>query len=332
MLFRSLNKQGLGEIAPLPGLSLETLKEAHKQLESIRSFLLAENIPSGVEKLNGRLQEWLETFQLKPSVQFGIEMAILNLISHSKNTAMNKIISHEHHDHLRINALLQGSIEEVRAQAKSFVEQGFTALKLKVGSHVRSNIHEDIAKVSAVNEAIEGKALLHVDANQSCTLNEALQFGNEVGCAAVDYVEEPFKNLEDISEFFYGTTIPVALDESLRTHSLREVKSIGGVEIVVLKPTIIGGLEKTWAMIHEAHSYALEAVVSSSFESSLGISAIGNLAGSFSRDHTAGLDTLKWFSQDLLKKKITVSHGKMHVGQMNMGESNVDFSLLTKVG
>ncbi len=326
-LIINLNQNGLGEIAPLPGLSRETLQQALKELKAIRSFLFSEDIPAGVEKLDGHFQKWFQTFWLKPSVQFGIEMAVLNLLANTKNMAMNKLISQDCHDHVRIHGLIQGSQEEAQQEALALINEGFTALKLKVGPQ----IHEEIVKVKAVSQVMEGRALLRIDANQSWTLNQALEFGQEVGCAAIDYIEEPFKNLEEIPEFFEKTTIPVALDESLQHQTLRKIKSISGVETVIFKPTIVGGLEKTRQMIQEAHTYGLDTVVSSSFESSLGISALAHLAGTSSRDHTAGLDTLKWFEKDLVKEKIEIEKGKMNLETMSMRDNNVNFTLLKEV-
>ena len=122
--------------------------------------------------------------------------------------------------------------------------------------------------------------------------------------------------------------IVVALIDDEAT--VKEFHSAG--ETVVLKPMILGGFEKTNQMIQEAHMYGLDTVISSSFESSLGLSALAHLVGSSIRDQGAGLDTLKWFEKNLSKEKIAIQKGKIDLSRVSMREDNVDFSLLKKVG
>jgi len=101
--------EGWGEIAPLPYLSSETLEESLEQIQSLKAFLLSEPIPNGVKKLNGKFATWLKAFHLKPSVQCGIEMAVLNLFTNIEKKPFLKIISDAGHDHVLINALLEGT-------------------------------------------------------------------------------------------------------------------------------------------------------------------------------------------------------------------------------
>jgi O-succinylbenzoate synthase len=84
-----------------------------------------------------------------------------------------------------------------------------------------------------------------------------MQFGKHVSCAAIEYIEEPFADLTRISEFFQETLIPVALDESMGSLTFAEVKAMDGVDYVVLKPMMLGGMEKTWQMMRDARAVAV---------------------------------------------------------------------------
>ncbi len=319
--------EGFGEIAPLPGLSKETLADALAQVKKLKKKLVGQTLPKQLEKLDGKFEVWLKGFSLKPSVRFGIETAVLNLIAHSRKKSLNQLLSDSHHEQIKINALLNGNKEDVKKQARQLVSQGFVYLKLKVGP----NIREEAEKIMAVNEILGDKAALHLDANQTWDLNKAVELGETIGCAAVLYIEEPLKNLKDIPEFFMKTTIPVALDESLIDKTLEDIKSIEGVDIIVLKPTILGGIERVWMMMQQARRVAIDCVLSSSFETSLGLLTIAQLAGSSQRDSTAGLDTFKWFKQDLLKHKLTIEHGKLNIKNRMIHSQDIDFSLLKEV-
>jgi len=316
-----------GEIAPLVHLSKETLEEAKAQAKILQSGLINQEIPDHLQKLKGGFKKWLKHFELKPSVQFGIELAVLNLLAGTKKKTLSTLIGQPYHEDIPINGLLYGSKKDVQQQAANLVDQGFKALKLKVGNV----IEEEIANVQALNRVIEGKAILHLDANQSWDINKAVHFGHEVGLTTVDYIEEPFKEIHDVPDFFMKTTIPVALDESLQNTKIKDIKSIEGIEILVLKPTILGGIEKTYQLSEEARKMGISVVISSSFESSVGILALAHLASICSRHQGAGLDTLKWFNDDTLNNPVVIEHGKINIRKRNIFKKDINFNLLMEV-
>jgi O-succinylbenzoate synthase len=172
---------------------------------------------------------------------------------------------------------------------------------------------------------------LHLAANLSWDINKAIRFGDAVGLTTVDYIEEPFKNIKDIPDFFMKTTIPAALDETLLSTPISDLKSIDGLEVIVLKPTTLGGIERAHQMIQEARNVGLSTVISSCYESGVGILALANLAGVSSYYHGAGLDTLKWFEEDVLKEPVVISHGKIDIAQRSIHTKDINFDVLEKI-
>ena len=324
----SANFVGYGEIAPLPGFSPDSLTEAKAQIKAIKPFLLSDPIPEGLEGLDGHFQDWLGNFSLAPAVNFGIEMAVLNLLANVRSITLKELLSETNHTHIPINGLLTGSHADILQQTEHLLSNGFKALKLKVG---RSSIEEDIQLVRTVSEKINGQALLHLDANQAWELEEAVHFGNEVGLVAVDYIEEPFKDLALIPEFFHQTTIPVALDESLQKYEFKDIKGIEGVDVLVLKPSVLGGIEKTWKLLRDAKRLGLDTLISSIFESSVGLMTLANLAGCSFRNNAAGLDTAKWFQTCLLKEPLTIQRGKIDIGVRSIQKEDIQFDLLNSI-
>src|SRR5205814_2093505 len=74
---------GWGEVAPLPGFSQETLSEVLASIGAIRLKILNQEIPEDVIAFKKGLNAWLEDYALYPSLRFGLEMAILNLLTKS---------------------------------------------------------------------------------------------------------------------------------------------------------------------------------------------------------------------------------------------------------
>ena len=85
-------EDGFGDVAPLPGFSKETLNDALEQTKLLRSKLCDQTLPEGLTKFNGQFDQWLDPFDLKPSVRFGFESAVLHLIANVKHAPVHKLI------------------------------------------------------------------------------------------------------------------------------------------------------------------------------------------------------------------------------------------------
>ena len=108
-----------------------------------------------------------------------------------------------------------------------------------------------------------------------------------------------------------------------------QAAAISGVDVLVLKPTILGGIGKTLTIIEQAENCALDTSVSSSFESSLGISILVDLASTSAHDIVAaGLDTLKWFNEDILMQPLKIERGGISPREKAICSKDINFKIL----
>lgn len=318
---------GFGEVAPLPGLSREDLNRARNQLFMLRENLVGTSIPSDVIKLAGQFTRWLGRFDLAPSVRFGIETAVLNLLANTKKTPLCRLFEPLAPKNISVSGLLQGSKTQVYQEARRLLARRYKSLKLKVG---KESLETDIAKVIALRKIIRNRATLRLDANKAWDFKTAVRFGKTIGLEAIDYIEEPLHNPKQLSEFYFQTKLPIALDESLRKLKLRDIGRIKGLRAVILKPSVLGGFEATFKWIRAAKKLKIQSVISSSFESGVGQTALANLAvccGNFS----AGLDTLKWFRQDLVKSKRSSACGVLNINLLSVTARDINFKYLKPI-
>ncbi|ABZ74871.1 Mandelate racemase/muconate lactonizing protein [Shewanella halifaxensis HAW-EB4] len=152
--------------------------------------------------------------------------------------------------------------------------------------------------------AIRPKLKLRLDANRGFSLEQAIEFAACVPLDSIEYIEEPCQNPQDNRAFYQAIKMPWALDESLNSPDY-QFSMQSGLSALIIKPTLLGSLEKLQQLIDTAAEHGVRTVLSSSLEASLGIEAISRLAQIFTPDETPGIDTLGAFSQDLL-----VSSGK----------------------
>jgi hypothetical protein len=96
-------------------------------------------------------------------------------------------------------------------------------------------------------------------------------------------MQEPVEISKDIPRFCREGGIPVALDESVdedvsTSYEMLERIASEGVVAVVIKPGRVGGFERAASLASWAHSRGMVAVISSAFETSIGLSAYAHLA------------------------------------------------------
>lgn len=267
---------GWGEAAPLPGFSRESLDDALRQLAA----------PGGTEE------------ELYPSVRFAMELAQLNLRAAACGEPLPRMLSPAPRDTVELNALLSRDPQHAPAEARRLREAGYSAVKLKVG---RDTVDEDAALTRRVAEALEGVSL-RLDANRAWSLEEALAFARGVEGLDVEYVEEPLADPALLSRFAAQSGLPVALDESLARMPAAALEDHGYASAVVLKPTLLGGLARTLTLAARAEDLGMKAVVSSAFESGVGMLGLVALAAALPGEgYPAGLDTYRRLGADVLR-------------------------------
>ncbi|MBA0828474.1 hypothetical protein Goarm_013146 [Gossypium armourianum] len=228
-----------------------------------------------------------EVCSLFPSVRCGLEMAILNAIAMSHGSSLLNILyplrerteeKSENLASIRICALIDssGTPEEVARIAVDLVEEGFTAIKIKVAR--RADPVEDAAVIQEVRKKVGCHIDLRVDANRNWTYEQAIKFGFLVKDYNLQYIEEPVQHESDIIRYCEESGLPVALDETIDNcpeNPLNMLVKYNHHQIValVIKPTVIGGFEKAAMIAQWAHIQGKMAIISAAFESGLALSA-----------------------------------------------------------
>ena len=258
---REGEREGWGEISPLPGFSQETWEEA-------QSGLLA--------WVNNWLAGDSELPQM-PSVAFGVSCALAELADTLPQAA-----------NYRAAPLCNGDPDDLILKLADM--PGEKVAKVKVG------LYEAVRDGMVVNLLLEAIPDLHLrlDANRAWTPLKGQQFAKYVNPDyrhRIAFLEEPCKTRDDSRAFARETGIAIAWDESLREPDFAFVAE-EGVRAVVIKPTLTGSLEKVREQVKAAHALGLTAVISSSIESSLGLTQLARIAAWLTPDTIPGLDTL----------------------------------------
>ncbi|MBN2311193.1 MAG: o-succinylbenzoate synthase, partial [Candidatus Hydrogenedentes bacterium] len=243
----------------------------------------------------------------------GIEAAVLDLLTDAARVPLARLLSEEALEAVPINALLTGSRDEAVAQAAALRGSGYGAAKLKVGGAAPAQHAET---VRAVRAALGDAVALRLDANRAWGYDDAVAFGRAVESCGIEYIEEPLDDPSRFVNFASATGIPVALDETVVECGVDDLDRWRGAKAAVLKPTLLGGLEAAMWFARRAANLGMTPVISSSFETGLGLAVLANLAASAMPEGVAaGLGTHSWLGADIVDGPFPVADGRIDVAR-----------------
>ena len=282
-----------GEIAPLPGLHLESLDEA--------KLLVQNHFPHFIKELEESNESWLELNYpkaLAPSVKFGFEMLAFHYQLLRQECSLVQFLNPEPSFPVSLNGLLDCSLEGLESEIQRCKIAGYKTVKMKVG---RSELKEDIHRVRLVRRQWTDVEI-RLDANQAWTLTEAKEILSALADCNLAYCEEPLQNPHELPQLKKSCEVNLALDETLWKDPELAKLIQNNIHAYILKPGILGGWQETLKWINSAKSTKILPVLSSSFESGIGHLWIALFASCYvSKVSTVGLDTAFWFEKDILK-------------------------------
>ncbi|WP_323792439.1 dipeptide epimerase [Nocardioides sp.] len=191
--------------------------------------------------------------------------------------------------------LAAGDASGLAEAARARVSDGFTTLKLKVGTDAAT----DVARVRAVRDAVGPGIGLRLDANQgwdAFTAIEVIHALEDAG-VGVEVVEQPVP-AHDVLGLAHVTAhvdTPIMADESLFTlEDLVEIIRCDAADLVNVKLAKCGGLTPALELLGVAQRHGFGTFVGSMMESHVGIGAAASLVAAVGVTSLPDLDAAWW--------------------------------------
>jgi O-succinylbenzoate synthase len=263
---------GLGEAAPLPGLSSDMIADAVAAAEA-----LAARAPHVLE-MPAHACAIAERITTAPAARFAIESALLAAYAQRKGTSVASLLARR---------TPQAELDTARVvDDEHDIPPGARWLKIKVAP---PGVSATVERVRRIARAAP-HARIRVDANRAWPRGEALALLAGLADLPIDFVEEPCIDTHEL----LGERLPcrLALDESLATLSpvqLATALESPQLAALVLKPTLLGGVSRCLALAAEAHRHGVAPLVSHALEGPIGFAACIELARAIGADMPVGL-------------------------------------------
>ncbi len=282
--------RGIGECAPLPGLSPELERNFEKKLETLCRDI-------------AHYDSWSEDdLQGYSSIKMGLETAAWDLKARGSKVFFDNAFTAGKRG-IPINGLIwMGSAEFMRKQIREKIREGYRCIKIKIGALDFETELGLIRKIRRTHppEEIE----IRLDANGAFQPETARSRLDALAEWGIHSIEQPIGagQLEQLSVLCRESPIPIALDEELigintlknKGNLIREVRPA----YLVLKPSLHGGFKGAQEWIDLAAASDTGWWVTSALESNIGLNAIAQWTANLTNPLPHGLGTGRLFEDN----------------------------------
>ena len=286
---------GFGESSPLAGFTKENIYDVeeilHEWNKTKNEHLLASSL----------------------TAKAAVDCAFLDLKAKNAGLPLHKFINSDSPKEFPVSQLILGETpQQVSSNAENATDIGYGTLKIKVGA-LETKV--DFERLKAVRETVGQKIEIRIDANGGWETNQAIDILGELAPFAIEFIEEPTRGLENLATVRKNVSQKIAIDESLQ-----EVENVDLIaedkiaDIVIIKPSAIGGISFASQLIRQAENLGLEVVITSLLDGAIGVAASAHLASAYNLLNPApGLGTSSLLLEDLAES-IPINNGNMILG------------------
>ena len=201
---------------------------------------------------------------------------------------------------------LSYSIDELVEEARAFLEQGFRAMKIRVG---KTRLEEDVERVAAVREAIGPEITLMADANQGFDASHAIRLGRRLEEFDLFWFEEPVPawDLRGHAAVAAALDMRIASGETEYTrHGMRAMLEAKAADVLMPDLQRIGGLSEFRRAAHLADSF--DVPISTHIFTEQSLSIAGSIVSCVYLEH------MPWF-ENLYRERMQLVDGRMAMPQ-----------------
>ena len=293
---------GFGECGMFRGLSCDDRPDFESKLKWV-----CHHIDLGLEQLLIELIDF-------PSIQFGLEMAFLDLLSDSSNVLFpSKFTSGK--ASIPINGLIwMGDEQFMKSQIRSKIDAGFDCLKIKIGA---IDFDTELSLIKAIRKEYDVETIeLRVDANGAFSPLEAMEKLKRLSDFNLHSIEQPIRQGQHdaMAKLCAHAPLPIALDEELigihdvtkRSLLLQTINP----QYIILKPTLVGGFSGSKSWIDLAEKQSVDWWITSALESNIGLNAIAQWTYQLNVNRPQGLGTGALYTNNI-EAPLKIDNGRL---------------------
>jgi len=281
---------GIGECAPLPDLSIDSLKQMGTKLLQVCSEI------DFFCQFPEELQNW-------PSIHFGLETALFDLKNGGNQILFPSAFTRGEQG-IPINGLIwMGKPDFMKQQIRAKLDAGFRCIKMKIGALDFDTEYELLKAIR--DEFSADEITLRVDANGAFSVKSALEKLKRLSDLQIHSIEQPIVAGQgsEMAKLCQQSPIPVGLDEELigisGQRDMQRLLKMIRPAYLILKPSLHGGFSGCEKWIEEAKKTGAGWWITSALESNIGLNAIAQWTFHLNAKGEQGLGTGQLYLNNL---------------------------------
>ncbi len=294
---------GIGESTPLPGWT-ESIKRCQTQLEAAQQIYESDG-----------LKNTLSFLADTPAARHGVSLAAADSSARKRNRPLYQELGQSQSiTKLDVNKTISGADrEKILSDVESAIDEGFRTIKIKIGLHDPAT---DIETLRIVRTRIPSRINLRADINGNWTYQDVTNHISDLQRINLEYLEQPFSP-KDLSSHrkLREESIPIALDESLKTVPISRILSQKATDYFIIKPMSIGGINKSRRIAMTGIKNDILPIITTTFDSAIARTGAVHLTASLPERCPAGLATGEAIKSDLTTDPAPVNDGRIAVPQ-----------------
>ena len=278
---------GFGDAAPLDSFSHESYNQSRYGIEG---FMLALDLEEDIS-FEELIQLSEAHGELQPSVEFAISSALYDLASKLNCVPVRQFISPSNLDFVKVCYYENHNVRKFDNMV----------VKIKV---MDTNLFDQVDKINRFIDQYQCDIKLRLDFNGAYDLPRAIRICKMMQDFPIDYIEQPLSksSYEDMYELSLHTEIPIAVDEmATNINSIHKILDFDCADVFVLKPMLIGGVNKVHELVKLIKLNNKRAIISSLLESNVGRLMYLQMSSAFEIKDYNGVATNHYFQSDLCK-------------------------------
>lgn len=286
---------GYGECSPYMTINGESVDTCYVVGQYFAQVLKGKNALDII----GCTEAMDKTIYANSSIKSAFDMALYDIAAQHSGVPLYKFLGGEKNKMLETDMTVSiGDPQKMKADAVRFKEEGFPAIKVKLGGKKE----DDVERIRAIREGIGADHPLRIDANQGwSTADYAIEVLQALAEFNIEHCEEPISRhrFMELGRVSAASPIPVMADESCGddwdAERLIQLKACRMFNIKLGKS---GGIYKGRRIAELGAAAGMSMQVGGFMESRLGMTAAAHFALCNDAIHHCDFDTPLMFTED----------------------------------
>jgi L-Ala-D/L-Glu epimerase len=267
------NYVGIGECSAFPMIVGETQNTCYEMAKDFAKLWIGKDALD----IDKRLNE-LNLFTAgNTTIKSAFDMALYDIAALNANLPLYEFLGGAKKEMLTDITVGIGTPEKMATQAKEFVNNGATILKIKLGKDVET----DVERIKMIRQSIGDEIKIRIDANQGWSVEDATNALLQLGKYNIEFCEQPMRvyNDEYLPELIKTSPIKLMADESVYNHydAKRLIKN-NACDYINIKMAKSGGIHEAKKIIEEATKNNIPCMMGGMLESRVALSAFAHFA------------------------------------------------------